>query len=111
MIHYYDANKFEYNSDGKWIHIDLDKIKKATGKTNINDVKIANIIVSKDVRPRQSLYIVLWLNYESKIESEKETRIFVYKQVESKSEHELQVGSFDLWIGHSLNGLRIKDNS
>ena len=79
MIHYYDATKYEYNSDGKWVNIDLDKIKSITQKTNVNDVKITNIVVSKDVRPRQSLYIVMRLNYDSKIESEKETRIFVYK--------------------------------
>lgn len=52
MIHYYDANKLTYNSDGKWVHIDLDKIRTFINKNNVNDVKIANIIVSKDVRPR-----------------------------------------------------------
>lgn len=52
MIHYYDSVLYQYNSDGKWIHVDLEKINKIVGNTNVNDVKIASIIVSKDVRPR-----------------------------------------------------------
>ena len=44
-------------------------------------------------------------------ESEKETRMFVYKQNEATSDKSLQVGSFVMWKDHPLNGLRIKDDS
>ena len=50
MIHYYDAVKLTYNSDGNWVNIHMDDIKKY--KSSADHVKIANIIVSKDVRPR-----------------------------------------------------------
>ena len=54
MVHYYDPDTYQYKSSGKWINIDLDKIRTIIGKPGlvINNPKIASIVVSRDVRPR-----------------------------------------------------------